>query len=341
MGLFRARCGMTTPAGSCISCARPMGDAVPAVAELSNIHKVYGAHVAVEDVSFAVQPGEVFGFLGPNGAGKTTALRILLDIIAPDSGRRQILGAESALSVSARVGYLPEERGLYKNMTAAGVIAYLARLKGMDARGARRRAHRLLERYGLGAIAKKRIKQLSKGMTQKVQVLSALAHDPELLILDEPFSGLDPVNQQVLEDLLADVKAQGRTIIFSTHVMQHAERLCDRIALIAGGRDVFTGTVDAAKALLETRIRLASPDAIAALRGLEGIASIEEIGAVEGAAYWELRLTRGTSVETVLSACMSRNIRLTHFTTLDPSLHDVFVHLVGREQAGDIQETAA
>jgi len=318
-----------------------VGDAVTPVVELSNIHKAYGAHVAVEDVSLAVEPGEVFGFLGPNGAGKTTAIRILLDIIAPDRGQRRILGAESALDVSARIGYLPEERGLYKNMTAAGVMTYLARLKGMDTRNARRRAHSLLERYGLGDAANKRIKQLSKGMAQKVQVLSVLAHDPELLILDEPFSGLDPVNQQVLEDLLADVKAEGRTIIFSTHVMQHAERLCDRITLIARGRDLFSGTVDEAKGLLETRIRLRSRDDIAPLRRLEGVSAIEEIGAAEDCIEWEIRIGGGLTVEAVLESCIKGGITLTHFTTLEPSLHDVFVRLVGRDAAGDIQETAA
>lgn len=312
-----------------------------AVVELTHIHKRYGDQVAVEDLSLKVEPGEVFGFLGPNGAGKTTTLRILLDIIAPDRGSRAILGASSALSVSERIGYLPEERGLYKNMTAAGVIAYLARLKGLDRRKAQARALELLTRYGLGDAAKKRVKQLSKGMAQKVQVLSTLAHDPELLILDEPFSGLDPVNQQVLEELLADVKAQGRTIIFSTHVMQHAERLCDRITLIARGRDVFSGTVEEAKRLLDSRIRLRTAGDIAPLRSVPGVKSLAMVANDGEQAEWEIAAERSLSIEALIACCIDNGIGLSHFTTLEPSLHEVFVHLVGADAARSEEEAAA
>lgn len=312
-----------------------------AAAELTHIHKRYGDQVAVEDLSLRVERGEVFGFLGPNGAGKTTALRILLDIIAPDRGDRSILGASSALAVSERIGYLPEERGLYKNMTAAGVMAYLARLKGMDKRAAQDRALELLARYGLGDAAKKKVKHLSKGMAQKVQVLSTLAHDPELLILDEPFSGLDPVNQQVLEELLADVKAQGRTIIFSTHVMQHAERLCDRIALIAHGRDAFSGTVDEAKRLLDSRIRLRTGGDIGPLRTVPGVKSVTMTGQEEDQAEWEIVAERSLSLKALIACCIENGLSLSHFTTLEPSLHEVFVHLVGTDAARPQEETAA
>jgi len=312
---------------------------VAAAAELTHIHKRYGDQAAVDDLSLTVGSGEVFGFLGPNGAGKTTTLRILLDIIAPDRGHRSVLGAESALSVSKRIGYLPEERGLYKGMTAAGVMAYLARLKGVEKRKAKTRAIDLLERYGLGEAANKRVKQLSKGMAQKVQVLSTLVHDPELLILDEPFSGLDPVNQQVLEELLADVKAQGRTIIFSTHVMQHAERLCDRITLIAEGRDAFSGTVTEAKRLLDSRIRLRTTSDISPVQNVAGVKAIRQIGQAENSQNeWEITAERSLSIEALIACCIENRIALSHFTTLEPSLHEVFVHLVGAEAARSLAE---
>jgi len=308
-------------------------------AELVNIHKRFGEQIAVEDLSLSVMPGEVFGFLGPNGAGKTTALRILLDIIAPDRGCRSVLGASSALAVSHRIGYLPEERGLYKNMSAVGVMAYLARLKGVPAGEAKSRAHALLERYGLGGAAKKRVKQLSKGMAQKVQVLSTLVHEPELLILDEPFSGLDPVNQQVLEELLADVKAQGRTIIFSTHVMQHAERLCDRITLIASGRDAYSGTVGEAKRLLDGRVRLRTADDVSLLREVPGVKECRPIDEEDNVVEWEIVAERDLSIERLLAACIHNEIVLVHFTTIEPSLHEVFVHLVGAEAARQLRES--
>lgn len=302
---------------------------MPSVIELSHIAKSFGGHQAVSNLSMRVEEGEVFGFLGPNGAGKTTTIRILLDILAPDAGSRSVFGNESAFNAARRIGYLPEERGLYKNMTAERVIAYLARLKGVDKATAQKRARDLLLRYGLGASAGKRVKQLSKGMAQKVQVLSTLAHDPDLLILDEPFSGLDPVNQQVLEELLADQKAAGKTIIFSTHVMQHAERLCDRILLINNGRDVFTGTVNEAKSLLDARIRLRTGEAIDALRSIEFITDISAGERRDDVTEWEIRADRALSVEHLIAACADNNIRIRHFSMIEPSLHEVFVHLVG------------
>ncbi|GER05870.1 ABC transporter ATP-binding protein [Iodidimonas muriae] len=310
------------------------------IVELSNIHKRFGDHIAVEDVSMQVEPGQVYGFLGPNGAGKTTSIRIMLGIIDPDRGTRQILGAQSALSVSHRVGYLPEERGLYKNMSAQNVIAYLGQLKGMDGASAKRRAGELLERYGLADAAKKRVKQLSKGMAQKVQVLSTMVHDPDLVVLDEPFSGLDPVNQQVLEDLLMDMKQAGKTIIFSTHVMQHAERLCDRIGLIAHGRDVFNGTVGEAKRLLTPRILLRTKDDIMALHELEAVRDVTPISEENGVMEWEIVTQGRVSTEELVGRCMEHRIEIAHFSMIEPSLHEVFVHLVGGEKAVEDQNVS-
>ncbi|MFM8359030.1 MAG: ABC transporter ATP-binding protein, partial [Verrucomicrobiota bacterium] len=246
--------------------------------ELRKVSKRFGDFHAVQDVSLSVPPGCVYGFLGPNGAGKTTCLRMILDILRPTSGSVRILGADSALQVRQRVGYLPEEKGLYKKMKAWSVIAYFATLKGLDRHTARARAFALLGRYGLHDFAHARTEALSKGMGQKVQVLASIAHDPELVILDEPFSGLDPVNQTVLEEIIGDLKTRGRTILFSTHVMQHAERLCDRLAIIARGRKLFDGTVEEARRTLPRRVRLETAADPAPLRDLPGVAALQPAG---------------------------------------------------------------
>src|SRR6266404_3100037 len=194
-----------------------------ATLELRDVTKFYDQFKAVDSLSFRLQPGSICGFLGPNGAGKTTTIRMILEIIKPSSGALTVLGQRSALQVRHRLGYLPEEKGLYKKMKAWAVIAYFASLKGLDRKAARKRAYELLERYGLKDFAEKPTDALSKGMSQKVQVLASIAHDPELVILDEPFSGLDPVNQQVMEEVIRDMARRDRTVLFSTHVMQHAE----------------------------------------------------------------------------------------------------------------------
>src|SRR5688572_8783101 len=242
-----------------------------AALELQNVSKFYGDFKAVNDVSFSLEPGRIYGFLGPNGAGKTTTIRMILDIVRPSSGSISVLGASSALQVRNRLGYLPEEKGLYKKMKAWSVIAYFATLKGLTRAAAKRRAFELLERYGLKDFATKPTEALSKGMGQKVQMLASIAHDPELVILDEPFSGLDPVNQQVMEDIIRDMARRGRTVLFSTHVMQHAERLCDRILLIAEGRKIFDGTVNEAKRIIPRRVRIESEADISSLRELSDV----------------------------------------------------------------------
>ena len=298
-----------------------------AVLELKQVSKFYGDYPAVQDLSFSVPAGCLFGFLGPNGAGKTTSLRMILDILRPTSGSITILGADSAARVRDRLGYLPEEKGLYKKMKAWAVIAYFATLKGVPTAAAKKRAHALLERHGLGQFAEARTEALSKGMAQKVQVLASIAHDPELVILDEPFSGLDPVNQGVLEELVLDLKARGRTVIFSTHVMQHAERLCDHLLVMARGRKCFEGSVDDARRLLAPRVQLRARGDLAPLRTLPGIDALSELTPGE----WEVRLRPGTDPQSVLAGCFTLGLPLTSFEATRPSLHDVFVHLVGAE----------
>lgn len=307
-----------------------ISDTAEAPLALRHVTKMYGAFKAVDDLSFTLLPGSICGFLGPNGAGKTTTLRMILEIIRPNSGEITVLGRPSALEVRQRIGYLPEEKGLYKKMKAWAIIAYFATLKGMTRAAARQRAFELLERHGLKDFATKPTEALSKGMGQKVQMLAAIAHDPELVILDEPFSGLDPVNQQVMEDIIRDMARRGRTILFSTHVMQHAERLCDRILLLARGKKIFDGTVAGAKRTMPRRVRLETDDDIAPLRRLEGVEAVDTVN-INGASQWELRIGENADPQAILQACFSNGIRLRGFNQTDPSLHEVFMHLVGPE----------
>ena len=305
--------------------------------ELREVTKRFGGFKAVDQVSFSIPAGSLCGFLGPNGAGKTTTIRLILEILRPTEGSISVLGHPSALQVRELIGYLPEERGLYKKMKAWAIIAYLAALKGMPRRAAKLRAFELLERYGLIEYANKKTEALSKGMCQKVQILSAIAHDPELVILDEPFSGLDPVNQQVTEQIIQDLVARNRTVLFSTHVMQHAERLCDHLLLIAKGRKIFDGTVAEAKRTLPRRVEIETGDEIGPLRDLPGVIGVEPgLDSARPASLddralcprWSIRIADQADPQLILQACFARAIRLRSFNVADPALHDVFMHMV-------------
>jgi len=239
------------------------------------------------------------------------------------------------LQVRDRIGYLPEEKGLYKKMKAWAVIQYFAMLKGVEKKAAKQRAYELLEQYGLGEFAERKVEELSKGMGQKVQVLASVAHEPELVILDEPFSGLDPVNQVVLEDLIHDMAARGQTVIFSTHIMQHAERLCDHFLLINHGKKIFDGTVREAKASLPRRIIIETEDAIDALNKsgliLDAVEQEMPPSATNSATsrQWQLEIDENTDAQQILQQCFELGIKLRRFEFTEPTLHDVFVHLVG------------
>jgi ABC-2 type transport system ATP-binding protein len=309
---------------------------------LENVAKQFGDFSAVRGLSFAVEQGEIFGFLGPNGAGKTTTLRMILDIIPPSSGRISILGSASAIPVRRRIGYLPEERGLYRKMKAAETIAYFAALRGMDGKAARAKALDLLERFGLGAFANSKNEALSKGMAQKVQLLATIAHDPEFLILDEPFTGLDPINQSTLEALVNELRGQGKTIVFSTHTMQHAERLCDRFLIIAKGEKKFDGTLDEARAHFPPRLLLKTPDPVEALRGAPGVVAISPIGGREdGEQSHVIELRRGAEPNRVLKAAFDAGVSVTRFEVTATSLHDIFVALAGDLEASVREAPAA
>jgi ABC-2 type transport system ATP-binding protein len=298
---------------------------------LERVTKRFDQVVAVNDLSFGVEPGTVFGFLGGNGAGKTTSLRMVLDIIRPTSGTIEVLGRAPGRANAPDIGFLPEERGLYRQMTALDTITYFGRLKGMSAADARRKGAALLDRFGLAANTRSTVDKLSKGMAQKVQLATAIVNQPKLLILDEPFSGLDPVNQGLLEDEIRRMSAAGSTIVFSTHVMQHAERLCDRLLLLARGRKKFEGTLEQARAQLPTRLSVIAKQNPSTLAGVESATDRGE--AEEGWRRWDVRLAPGIAPGDVLEQCIAKGFPLRRFEQQLASLHDVFVHLVGAAEA--------
>jgi ABC-2 type transport system ATP-binding protein len=302
------------------------------VLTLERVSKNFDRTEAVKDLSFAVEPGTVFGFLGGNGAGKTTSLRMVLDIIRPSSGRIEVLGRPPGRGNAPEIGFLPEERGLYRQMTALDTIAYFGRLKGMTSADARSEGAALLERFGLAANARTTVDKLSKGMAQKVQLATAVVNRPRLLILDEPFSGLDPVNQGLLEDEIRRMSAGGSTVVFSTHVMQHAERLCDRLLLMTRGRKKFEGTLDQARAELPARLTVVSKDDPAQLAGVDS--SVERAAAEPGWRRWTVRLQPGVAPGDVLEQCVASGFALRQFEQQQASLHDVFVHIVGTAENG-------
>jgi len=303
---------------------------------LQSVSKSFGGKPAVTDVSFTVEPGQIVGFLGPNGAGKTTTLRMALGLIKPDTGTVKLFGDVPGENAFGRVGFLPEERGLYKKQTAREAIAHMARLNGLKKKQAFTLADDLLERYGLGEAKRKKNKDMSKGMAQKVQLLAAIAHDPEFHILDEPFSGLDPVNQQVLEGIVREIASRDRTIIFSTHVMEHAERLCDRIILMASGRKVFDGTTEAALAEAPRRVTLASD--------MDGLAELIEpfAATVETQPSGDLSLTLkpGAQAHDILERSVTQGLRLSKYEPIRPTLHEAFVTLVGEDVRQDMELNA-
>ena len=300
---------------------------------LNGVTKRYGDFTAVQSLSFEVGTGQICGFLGPNGAGKTSTIRMILGLVEPTEGTIEVLGAKDARKVRERIGFLPEERGLYKRMTPIDAIAFFAGLKGVSDRDARRRAKQMLEEQGLGAAMNRPIKALSKGMSQKVQLLSAIAHDPELVILDEPFSGLDPVNQQSLETIIRSLASKGSTVLFSTHVMQHAERLCDRVVLIARGRKMFDGDLAQARSHAPRMLVLEGNISLQAVQALPGIERVEvaDLAGQEGTHQVQLSATLkpGANGQDALRAAFGQGLDLRRFELKEPTLHDAFIALTG------------
>ncbi|WP_109809659.1 ABC transporter ATP-binding protein [Sphingosinithalassobacter portus] len=295
----------------------------------SGLVKKFGGKRVVDGVSIAVPKGLIYGVLGPNGAGKTTTLRMLLGIIEPDQGERTLLGHDRPRDASDDVGYLPEERGLYPNMRARDAIAFMGALRGLDWKTGRKRAETLMEDAGLGHAADEKIRKLSKGMAQFVQLLGSTVHEPELLVLDEPFSGLDPVNQERLEKLILGQRDRGATILFSTHVMAHAERLCDRLAIVARGKVRFEGTPDEARATLPMHARYTPRFAD------DSIAKLLPADAAPTNGSWRFTVP-DNGIEALLVTLIDAGYGISGLSIERPGLHDAFVRIVGEEALEDM-----
>ena len=313
----------------------------PAVT-IEHVTKRFSGHTAVKDLSFAVPAGGIFGLLGPNGAGKSTTIRMIMDIIEPDEGKISLFGsASSSRDLSERVGFLPEERGLYKKMKVLEHLAFLGEVKGMRRKDAKSKADKWLQRLGLGDWGLKKVEDLSKGMQQKVQFAGALIHDPELVILDEPFSGLDPVNLQVMKDVVVEIARSGRTVLFSTHIMEQAERMCDRIVIIARGEKVVDGTVNEVKAGFGNRnIALTfSSGKEAAERVMADRTLLERVDDYGASA--EVSLAAGVVAQQLLAALVNAGVGLSRFEVVEPSLQAIFIAKVGNAGIAPANAAAA
>jgi ABC-2 type transport system ATP-binding protein len=308
----------------------------PAV-RITNVTKKFDATVAVRDLSLVVPCGSVYGLLGPNGAGKTTTIRMILDIIAPDSGSIAILGRPHIEpGVLDKIGYLPEERGLYKKMQVRRILRFLAELKGIAPRVADRRINEWLDRLGLTTPEKDwgnaKVDELSRGMQQKVQFIGTLLHEPELVILDEPFSGLDPINAQALKDTVVELKRDGKTVIFSTHLMDNAERLCDSVCIIARGEMVLDGEVTVVKEAQGTRNVALAIDGGAQ----DGVRTVLEDRRLVARAddqnlFFEIELAPGADPQELLTRIVATGARVRRFELITPSLHQIFLERVGAQ----------
>jgi len=303
-------------------------------ARVSGVSKFYGDFAAVSELSFEVPAGIIFGILGPNGAGKSTTLRMLNDIIAPDRGTIELLGRfVPGLEAARHIGYLPEERGLYPKMRVGETLEFFGQLRGLEPAEARRRADAWLERLSLSEWSVRLVQDLSKGMQQKVQFASALIHDPKLLILDEPWSGLDPLNADVLRDIVLEHKDKGHTVLFSTHLMEQAEKICDRVCIIAHGRKVLEGELGALR-------RQATPVGLVAVEvtsdedkamARETLFADPELTSklVERNDHFEVQLVPEVSPDRLLAKLVEAGISVRRFELLEPSLHEIFIEQVG------------
>ncbi len=293
------------------------------IVEVEQIVKSFDGVLAVDGVSFSVPAGSIYGLLGPNGAGKTTAIRMIMRIILPDAGTIRVFGDALERVQKSRIGYLPEERGLYKKMKVLDLVTFLGQIKRLDRQTARRRGGEWLERLGLGDSAERKAEELSKGMQQKVQFIVTILHEPELLILDEPFSGLDPVNTNVLKDIILEYRQKGHTVVFSTHMMDQVEKLCEAICLINKGKIVLSGTLASIKERYgENGVTLRFEGDGAFLRDVPGVASLADYG---NEVF--LRLEPGTDPARVLDAARGRLV-VRKYEVASPSIHDIFIEQV-------------
>ena len=289
--------------------------------EVRELVKPFGGRRVVNGVSFELERGEIFGFLGPNGSGKTTTMRMALDLIRPDSGSVALLGCMPTRRALRRVGYLPEERGLFKRSRVIDVLRYLGRLKGLEARDAERRAEEMLERVGLADSARAKVQGLSRGMTQLIQFSGALLHHPDLIILDEPFAGLDPLNVELMKEIIREEQARGASIIFSTHIMSEVEELCERVLLIDAGTTLLYGSLMELKRSRGTRTVK-----IAADRRPKPVAGMMEPVAVNG--HFEYKLESGSEPQAILRSFLDAQIPVERFEVALPTLNEIFIEEV-------------
>ena len=290
--------------------------------EVNHLYKSYTGKRAVEDLSFSVDPGEILGLIGPNGAGKSSTIKIILDFMKPDSGEVKLFGQQMNEACKNQIGYLPEEKGLYKKLTAIDLILYFASLKGMDKSSAKEKADVLLRRTGMFESRKKKIKEMSKGMGQVIQFIVTIIHDPRLIIMDEPFSGLDPVNTELMKNIVADLRDDGKAIILSTHQMNQVEEICDRVLMVNDGREVLYGDIEEVKA----RFRKHSVQV-----NVEG-----EIGDLPGVIdkkfnkdSVELVLATDTTPQIILDHMREQGININRFEVKTPSLNEIFLNIAG------------
>jgi len=293
--------------------------------EFEGVSKSFAENNVIRDISFSVEPGEIFGLLGPNGAGKTTLIRLLLDILKPDSGKIRVFGGSLGPAAKDRIGYLPEERGLYRKTKLLDMLVYLAQLKNVPKKKAQTNAESLLKSLGLYEYRGKRVEELSKGMQQKIQFLSSIIHEPELIILDEPFSGLDPISTKTVKDKIIEYRKAGRTVIFSTHMMEQAQKLCDRILMLNKGQRVLYGTVAGIRkehgqnSLL---VEFAEKRSLSIIQEISGIRKITEH---EGS--FEIFPEEGISAQAVLQELVQR-AEILRFEQALPSLNEIFIETV-------------
>jgi ABC-2 type transport system ATP-binding protein len=294
------------------------------IVELQHVRKAYDTKIAVADLSFQIEPGSMFGLLGPNGSGKTSTIRMMIGMTVPDSGTVNLFGQPFKRDLLSRVGYLPEERGLYKKMKVIDQLIFLGELHGLDAATAGKRAYAWCERMEISEAVEKKTEELSKGMQQKIQFIAALLHDPDLIIMDEPFSGLDPVNATLLQDTLVDLRNQGRSILFSTHRMDQVEKLCDAIALINRGNLVLSGGMREIKSRYpRNRVQVI----------FDGDARFLEhptvVSAKNYSGHAEIKLHDDASAQHLLAAAIENGTHINHFEVMEPTLEEIFIEAVG------------
>jgi ABC-2 type transport system ATP-binding protein len=297
---------------------------------IKGVTKTFGQVTAVQDLDLSISRGALYGFIGPNGAGKTTTIRMMMSIIFPDSGEIAVLGHSSALEAKDRIGYLPEERGVYRKMRVLSFLTYMARLKGVTGEGVEKRVQDLLARVGLESSGRKKCEELSKGMLQKVQLIAAIIHKPDLLILDEPFSGLDPVSSRLLRDIILDEHRRGATILFSTHVMPHAEELCQHIVMVDRGRKVLDESLANIRRQYDPRAILFEPiDPSASLSPVQALPEVQRIEKTDSC--YEIVLREGTNagaaVQRIAMTVAPARIELSR-----PRLEDIFIQIVANDQ---------